>query len=445
MVSASGCAAAVGRELSRRRQRGRSLPWEGDVMTQIAAQTAARPLIPPLSRGLPLILLCAVAFGYAYVAIPTALLPQKGFLNAAAVPAGNDFFAFYSAALLVSRHATADLFDLTRLFAFQDAFSGTATHLPYPYPPHFLLLLAPLASLPYLPALYVWIVVTATPFALIVKKLSGLAAPLIFIAPPLVQNAIDGQTGALAASLFAGGLLLLANRRSALAGIVFGLLTFKPQVFMLIPICLLAARQYRALAWLTVTGVTLFCVSVAVLGVDIWWKFLAYLPQQMSFVYQGRFHVARCPTVFVMIFHATGNTTFAEIMQAISTLAAWALVGWSWRRTSAIFPRALAFCVAMPLSTPYMLEYDLVVWTLPAAILMMRCWRGEGQAPDWAALTVLWLLPPVAWLMSQADVNFSSLVVMALAPYVVWTVRREPSLQAFGQAKNTVGSAAVSA
>jgi uncharacterized membrane protein YqjE len=416
---------------------------KGDVMSDIAAQTGARPLFPPLYRGLPLIALCAVAFVYACVAIPTTLLPQIGFLNAAAVPAGNDFFAFYSAALLVWRHATSDLFDLSRLFAFQDAFSGTATHLPFPYPPHFLMFLAPLASLPYLPALYVWIVATSTPFALLVRKMSGLAAPLVLAAPPLVQNAIDGQSGALAASLFAGGLMLLANRRSALAGVVFGLLTFKPQVFLLIPICLLAARQYRAFAWLATTCLLLLLGSIAILGADIWLKFLAYLPHQMSFVYQGRFHIARCPTVFVLIFNATGNATFAEILQAFSTLAAWALVAWSWRRTSAIFPRALAFCIAMPLSTPYMLEYDLAVWTLPAAILMMRCWRGDGRAADWGALPILWLLPPVTWLASQANINFAALIVLALVPYVVWTVRRESNSEAAETAENTVGFAAV--
>jgi hypothetical protein len=396
------------------------------VMTEIADRAASGPLSPPLRRGLPLILLCAVALAYACVAIPPTLFPQKGFLNVAAVPAGNDFFAFYSAALMVWNHAAADIFDLSRLFAFEDALSGTLTHLPCPYPPHFLLLVAPLATMPYLPALYVWIVATSTPFALIVRKLSGLAAPLVFIAPPLIQNAIDGQTGALAASLFAGGLMSLARRRWALAGVLFGLLTFKPQVFMLTPICLLAARQYRTLAWLVATCTLLLFGSIAILGVDIWWKFLAYLPQQMAFVYQGRIHVARCPTVFVFVFHATGSAALANIMQAFSTLSAWALVAWSWRRTSAIFPRALAFCVAMPLSTPYMLEYDLAIWTLPAAILLTRCWRGEGQAADWAALVVLWVLPPITWLISQENISFAALFVIALTPYVICAVRREP-------------------
>jgi hypothetical protein len=155
-----------------------------------------------------------------------------------------------------------------------------------------------------------------------------------------------------------------------------------------------------------------------------------YLPQQMSFILAGRLPAARCPTLFVLVLHATGNLAFADIVQAGSTLAAWTLVAWSWRRTSAIFPRALAFCVAMPLSTPYMLEYDLAVWTLPGAILMMRLWRGEGKTPDWLAAAALCLMPPLIWLMSLADLSFSA--VVALTPYVIWSVARE-SVPRFGR------------
>jgi hypothetical protein len=396
-------------------------------MTKITDRAGPKPFGPPLRRGLPLLLLCELALAYAYIAIPPTLIPHFGSLNVFGKPTGNDFLAFYSSALLAWRHSAADVFDLSRLLPFQDALSGTTMHLPFSYPPHFLLLMAPLASMPYLPALYVWIAATSAPFVVIVRKFSGLAAPIIVLAPPLIQNAIDGQNGALTASLFAGGLMLLANRRPALAGLVFGLLTFKPQVFILIPVCLVAARQYRALATLVATGVFLLLCSIAAFGIEIWWKFLEYLPQQMSFVFAGRLPVARCPTLFMLVFHATGNLALANVAQAFSTLAALALVAWSWRRTSATFPRALAFCVAMPLSTPYMLEYDLAVWTLPAAILLMRLWRGEGAAPDWIALPVLWLLPSLAWLMSLADLNLAALVVLSLAPYAIWSVRREPS------------------
>src|SRR5450432_3552842 len=229
------------------------------------SETAGRARFgPPLARGAPLIFLCLCGFAYAWIAIPLTLIPRLGSLSYHGGPVGNDFLAFYSAAVLAWDHSAAEVYDLARLYAFQDALSGTATHLPFPYPPQFLLYLAPLTTIAHLPALYLWIVATSAPFVLIVRRLSGLALPLVALAPPLIQNAIDGQNGALTASLFAGGLLLLANRRPALAGILFGLLSYKPQVFLLIPLCLLAARQYRALGALIVTGIVLLTASLAI-------------------------------------------------------------------------------------------------------------------------------------------------------------------------------------
>lgn len=394
-------------------------------MTEVASRAGPQLRLPPLRRGAPLVALCGLALAYAWVAIPMTLIPREGWRTTFGGLVGNDFLAFYSAGLLALRHAAADAYDVTRLFAFQDFISETGSHLPFPYPPHFLLLAAPFATLPYLPALIAWIVATTAPFVLIVRRMSGLAIPLVALAPPLIQNAIDGQNGALTASLFAGGLLLLVHRRPLLAGALFALLTYKPQVFFLIPICLLAAREYRALAALVVTGLVLLFASFAAFGVDIWWRFLAYLPEQMSFILQGRLPVTRCPTVFMLVFKTSGSVAAADVAQAVATLAAWTLVGWTWRRSAAIFPRALAFCVALPLSTPYMLEYDLAVWTLPAAILMVRLARAPGPMTDWAALAALWLLPPAIWFLSLTGWSVSAFLTIALVPYAIAVVRAQ--------------------
>jgi hypothetical protein len=137
---------------------------------------------------------------YACLAIPLTLLPAHGLLNTSGGTVGSDFLAFYSAAVLTWSHSAQDVFNLSRLFAVQDSISGTATHFPFPYPPFFLLYVAPLAALNYLPALYVWLAATSAPFIFIVRKMSGVAAPVIVLAPPLIQNAISGQNGALTAS-----------------------------------------------------------------------------------------------------------------------------------------------------------------------------------------------------------------------------------------------------
>ena len=55
--------------------------------------------------------------------------------------------------------------------------------------------------------------------------------------------------------------------------------------------------------------------------------------------------------------------------------------------------KTLAFAVALPLATPYLYEYDFALWSLPAAMLAMRFWRGEAGGAWWLAFVILAFLP----------------------------------------------------
>jgi hypothetical protein len=345
--------------------------------------------------------------------------------NAAGGILGNDFLCFYSVSDLLRTGDPLAVFDQARLFALQEAIAGQRIHFPFAYPPHLLIVLLPLAFLPYVPALYAWLAATTLPFVLLVRRASALSFVAILLMPPLVQNALSGQNGALTASLVAGALLALSGGRSFVAGLLFGCLTYKPQVFILAPLCLLACRDRRAFAGLALSGLGLPLASLAFFGADVWWRFFEHLPDQMSYVLAGRMSADRFPTVFVLAYRLGGHLAAAQAAQAISTLCAGALVYWSWRRSADVFVRALAFCVAMPLAAPYMFEYDLVLWAFPAAVLTMRLWNGEGDGADWMAALILAFLPPGIWISSLAHVNVSVFGVLVLVPYVVRAARRD--------------------
>ena len=287
-------------------------------MAETGNIVGARAFGPPLGRGLTILVLCSLGLAYAGLAVPAALFPAAGLHTRLGGTVGGDFLAFYSAASLAWSHAASEAYDLARLFRLEAAISGIALRTPCPYPPVFLLYAAPLAALPYLAALYVWLFAGVTPFALVARRLSGLALPLIVLSPPVVQNAIDGQNGALTASLFAVGLSLLNGGRPVLAGIAFAFLSYKPQTFLLIPVCLIAAREYRALV-AAAAGAVLWISSLAVFGFETWWKFLGVVSQQMSFVLDGQEPTARFPTIFVLVLETTGNPLLAKAAQGLST------------------------------------------------------------------------------------------------------------------------------
>src|SRR6266478_8273466 len=148
----------------------------------------------------------------------------------------------------------------------------------YVYPPTFLFFTYPLGLMPYSTAFAVWVVATfvlyeAAIYAIIPRP-AALIAALTPIAVPV--NALFGHNGFLTAGLI-GLSLVFVERRPCLAGILFGLLTYKPQFGVLFPLALLASRNWRALCWATASSVVLSAAAAAAFGYQGWPSFIDLL------------------------------------------------------------------------------------------------------------------------------------------------------------------------
>ena len=148
---------------------------------------------------------------------------------------------------------------------------ATASHGTWPYPPTYFLILAPLATLPYVAAFLTWGAVTLLGFVavvyLIVRRSSAIS--LTLASPFTAVNFLFGQSGFLTASLV-GAALLALERRPVLAGVFIGCLSYKPQFGILFPLALVAAGQWRAIASATATAAFLAGVSIAMFGIGPW-------------------------------------------------------------------------------------------------------------------------------------------------------------------------------
>jgi hypothetical protein len=77
--------------------------------------------------------------------------------------------------------------------------------------------------------------------------------------------------------LLLGGIRML-ERRPLIAGILFGLTSFKPQFALLIPLALIAAAQWRCLLAAVVTVAALVLVSAWLFGTGTWFAWIEGLP-----------------------------------------------------------------------------------------------------------------------------------------------------------------------
>ena len=152
-----------------------------------------------------------------------------------------DFLAVWSAGNQALHHGAASIYGITALDALQksEVSNLAGLHLPFAYPPTFLLIASPLGKLPYIAAFFVWQAATLLLFVaaiyLIIPRREAMVLALAF--PAVFSNVFVGQEGLLAAALL-GTTLALLERRPVLAGVLLGCLTFRPQLRRTLPGCL---------------------------------------------------------------------------------------------------------------------------------------------------------------------------------------------------------------
>ena len=89
----------------------------------------------------------------------------------------------------------------------------------------------------------------------------------------MLINIGHGQNGFLTAALL-GGALVQLDRRPLVAGILFGLLAYKPQFGLMIPIVLVASGRWRTFAAAAATVAVLALATTLAFGPHVWQAFL---------------------------------------------------------------------------------------------------------------------------------------------------------------------------
>jgi hypothetical protein len=287
-----------------------------------------------------------------------------------------DFHALWSSAVITHEGSAALNYDPDALHARQVAM-GMNPHAynPFPYPPIVLLLLAPLGAfgvgaafgLFMIPsfALYLWSMVGGR--ARDWRWWLGACA-----APASGITIISGQTGFLSGALMIGGLRLAANQ-PVLSGVLFGLLTFKPQLGVLVPFALVAAGLWRTIAAASATVAVGALLSSVVFGQGIWPRWVHSIVD-----YAGDFHpiAEYMPTIYanaIMLGASRGVALAAQLLVAIPVIAM------VWRAFRAgPTPRACALLlVGTFLATPHAFNYDMPMMT--AAIVWYLTERHEAS------------------------------------------------------------------
>lgn len=143
------------------------------------------------------------------------------------------------------------------------------------YPPTMLLLVAPIARLPYSAAFVAWVAATFCVYAAALYEiLPDLLTIVLALLPlPVVKNIFDGQTAFLMAGLL-GLSLVFIGRRPYLAGVCLGILTYKPQFLLFFPLALVVTGQWRVIVSAAASALLLAGAAALLFGASVWLLFL---------------------------------------------------------------------------------------------------------------------------------------------------------------------------
>lgn len=354
-----------------------------------APTASAGAAVPPPRRSgreVPAIaaIVALVSGIYGWMVFGFTLFGHDGEIGPIYYGVGGDYTVYYAAARAYWNGTLPAVMDMA------------ATPRPWLYPPHFLLLLAPFGVLPFAQSYAAFMAVTfaaavagawrwaATP----ARRALWVAA--LALAPAASINVIEGQNALLTAALLLGGFGLL-GRADLLGGALLGLLSYKPQLALLVPVALLALRNGRALAAAGVSVAVLVAVSAAVFGFDLWRQWLRAMiapdpDAYAAWLDQGRLWGLSVYTCAVLL---GAPAWLAGATQAAVVLASAAAV---YRAFSGTLRRDLQLALLLAatlLAAPHVSSYDTLL--LAAAAMLALGPMLDGARPPCPLVLLLWL------------------------------------------------------
>jgi arabinofuranan 3-O-arabinosyltransferase len=328
----------------------------------------------------------------------------------------SDFVNVWAAGRLVLEGHPAAVYDwpthkLVEEVAVGHSFEG---YFGWHYPPTFLFVAAALSLVSYATAYALWVFGTFPAYLAAIRAIIGDRIGYLLAAafPAVLANFVVGQNGFLTAGLV-GGALVLLERRPILAGVLLGLLTYKPHLGVLFPIALVAGGYWRTFFTAAAVALVMIAASWLAFGNDTWQAFFANIGHtSQAFLSEGWADWSKLQTAFGLTRALGGSETLAWAVQAVVALIATAAIAILWRNRIAYDIKAAALGVGAMLATPYLYTYDLVVLAVPLAFLF-RIGNARGFQPyeitgiGFSCLLIL-IFPFV-----KAPVGFAAVLIVA--------------------------------
>lgn len=306
---------------------------------------------------------------------------------------GKPFFADYICFWLASQ-LTLDgniplLFDFDAFSSIQQDIFGVSK-LGYFYPPVWLLYILPASLLPYSVSAFLFQAgsVVAAGIACAFLARNKTAGWLIFAFPTLVFSIVHGQNGLLNTALLATALACLERRQQVWAGVLIGLMAYKPQFGILIPFALIAGREYRAFLSAALTTISMILFSIVAFGLEPWRLFFGNFAFVRTLLMEGWVNMGKYASVFGWLRQYEVSADVAiSVQTGVGLLMLFAVI-WTWRQALSMPVKGAVLASAALVATPYALDYDCALLAIPVVLIMRKGLESGFLRYELAAILV---------------------------------------------------------
>lgn len=353
-----------------------------------------------------------------------SLLAGRGNTDLAGHLVGTDFIAFYTAGKIILMGRSPELYSLDLAHSIQQGlYGGTSFNFnPYLNPPHYALLMAPFALIPYPWAPLIWIILGLVCLWFSMKWLGSENPTRTFTWAltwlPVFYAASFGQNSFFSLAIFSLTYYIWRRKHNFLAGLIYSLLLFKPQ--LLIGIAVLWLLDWRK-SWKALFGLSLGCLFQ--IGLNIWLlpdASLKYITYALK-INENLMNIEGFPIWNAFSTQAFWMALFPRLTEVAQGLyITTALIGTYflirfWTKTrienTILFSAAVIWLV---LSLPYLMVYDWTLLLIPAVLLWVNV---PGIRPLWKPLfAFLWVVTFLSSVLTFLQLRFLPFAIQISIP-----------------------------
>jgi hypothetical protein len=326
-------------------------------------------------------------------------------------------------------------------------------YFPMVYPPFYYAWVLPLSYLSFTTAAYVWLSILLLAYfaawrIFVCLPGSSNNPPHAFLLPlsllfvPLIENITSCQKGTLLLLVLTATYALLTRGRPFSAGLVFGLMAFKPQFALPLAVVMLCKQQWRFVLGGLTTG-TLLAGVCWLMSQDLCTQYIAFSRHATDYMQNGGYDLTKSHALYGSLTLLLGQGSITPLVQAVTGVAALLTLGMValvWRGPlcfhHARFQSQFAvLIIATILLSPHVYTYDLTMLLLPMGLLAREAfashavqpasWR-PAQAFGWIAITLFVSAGFSPRLASFSGVQITVPLMLLFLLTAVWEQLQQP-------------------